>query len=153
MKLKPIVILVSVLLLSSCLNLEEEPLLLIQPTATISGHIKNQKIFATSLINVNPEILSSGNIPMIFEFSGDISIFDTNTGNVIDVNTFSGTGLSQAYTVSADTIGRDRFIVISHGTINAFANIGNDGNRSNDKLIATGDFYGETQFIVSDLLN
>jgi hypothetical protein len=153
MKLKPIVILIAFLLLSSCLNIEEEPLLLIQPTADISGHIKNQKIFATSLVNVNPQILSTGNIPMIFEFSGDVSIFDTNTGNVIDVNTFNGTGLSQAYTVSADTIGRDRFIVISHGTVNAFANIGNDDNRSNDKLISTGDFYSETQFIVSDLLN
>lgn len=141
-----------VLMATSCIKIEEEPILLINPTADISAHIKDQKIFATALINVGPQVLTPGNIPTIFEFSGELSIYNTNTGNVIDVNTFSGGGLSQVYTVSADTIERERFVVIASGTVDAYADIGNDADDSNDKLISTGDFYQEQQFIISDLL-
>jgi hypothetical protein len=139
--------------LSACLNLEEEPIVQINPTADISAHIKNQKIFATALINVNSQVLFVGNIPTIYEFSGELSIYDTDNGNEIDLITFEGGGLSQAYTVSADTTARDRFVVVASGTINAFADIDNDGDRSNDKLISTGAFYEEAQFLVNELVN
>ncbi len=139
--------------LKSCLNIEEEPLLSISPDAVISAHVKNQKIFATALVSVNPQVISGGNIPSYFEFTGELAIYNTINGNIIDVNTFSGGGLSQTHTVSADTSGRDRFIVIASGSINAFADIGNDGDDSNDKLISSGDFYREAQYLVSDLLD
>ena len=142
----------ALLVLSSCLNLEEEPILLVQPEAVISAHIKNQKVYATALINVNPQVLTAGNLPTNFEFSGELSIHDTNNGNVIDVNTFSGGGLSQVYSVSADTLARDRVVVIASGTVNAYADIGNDSDSSNDKLIATGEFYSEANLIIEDLL-
>ena len=140
------------LLMVSCLNLEEEPLLIVKPAAEISAHLKNQKIFATALITVNPQVLAAGNIPMIFEYEGELAIFNTETGNIIDVNALTGGGLSQVYTVTADTTSHKRFIVIAAGSINVYADIGNDGDTSNDKIISSGDFYQEEQYIVSDFL-
>jgi hypothetical protein len=142
----------AVLLAQGCLNIEEEPILVIHPVAQISAHIKDQKIFATAVIEANPEIVFSGNIPTNYEFSGELAIYNTISGNVIDINTFSGGGLSQVYSVSADTLTHKRFIVIATGTIKAFADTENDRDHSNDKLISTGDFFQEAQFIVSELL-
>lgn len=139
--------------LSSCLDLEEEPILMLNPVAEISAHVKDQKIYATGLISANPQILTVGNIPVVYEFSGDLAIWNTLNGNIIDVSAFSGGGLSQVYSVSADTTGHERFIVIMDGSIKAYSDVGNDGSSSNNKLISEGDFYQETQFIISDLVN
>jgi hypothetical protein len=136
----------------SCLNLEEEPILLVNPTAELSAHVKNEKIYATVLINVNPQVLTAGNIPILFDFSGELAIYNTETGNIIDVNAFSGDGLSQVYTVSADTAAHNRFVVTASGIIKAFADIGNDGDPGNDKLISEGSFYQEAQYFVSELV-
>lgn len=136
----------------SCINIEEEPILLVNPTAEISAHVKNEKIYATVLVNVNPQVLTPGNIPILFDFSGELAIYNTETGNIIDVNAFSGDGLSQVYTVSADTASHVRFVVTAMGRIQAFADIGNDGDPSNDKLINSGDFYSEAQYVVSELV-
>lgn len=150
MKSLYIVPMLALILLSSCINLEEEPILLIDPTTVITAHIKNERIYATALVSVNPEVLTPGNIPTIYEFFGELAIFNTKTGNIIDANAFSGGGLSQVYTVTADTVSHDRFVVIASGSIEAYADIENDGDPSNDKLISTGDFYAEEQFIVAD---
>lgn len=144
---------VFLLVLTSCLNLEEEPILMIDPTAEISAHIRDQKIHATGLISANPQMLIVGNIPVIYEFAGNLAIWNTLNGTIIDISAFSGDGLSQVYNVSADTMGHDRFIVIASGSIKAYADIGNDDDSSNDKLISEGDFYQETQFIVSNMVN
>ena len=152
MKIFQIISFLSLFFLISCLNLEEEPIILINPTVEISAHIKNERIFATALINVNPQVLTAGNIPILFEFLGELEIYNTENGFIIDVNSFTGGGLSQVYTVAADTASHDRFVVIASGTINAFADIGNDGDPGNDKLISSGDFHTEAQFIVADLL-
>ena len=138
--------------LISCIRIEEEPILLINPTAEISAHVKNERIYATAVISVNPQILTAGNIPTIFEFSGELAIYNTNSGNIIDVNAFSGQGLSQVYTVTADTASHQRFVVIASGTINAYADIGNDDDSSNDKLISSGDFHQEATYLVSDFI-
>jgi len=152
MRIIPILIVCSLLLLTSCLNIEEEPIIVINNTAEISAHIKNQKIYATALLSVYPQLLTTGNIPTRYEFSGDLAIYDTNNGNIIDINNFGGGGLAQVYTVSADTTGRDRFIIIASGSIEAYADIENDGDTSNDKLLISGDFYQEAQFLVSELV-
>lgn len=150
MKTQHLTPILALTLLASCLTIEEEPILLINPTTEISAHIKNKRIFATALVTINPQVLTAGNIPTIFEFLGELAIYNTKTGSVIDVNAFSGSGLSQVYTVTADTASHDRFVVVASGTINAYADIGNDDDSSNDKLISSGDFYREAQFIISD---
>ncbi len=152
MKVLYVVPMLALIMLVSCLKIEEEPILLINPTTEISAHIKNKRIFATALVTVNPQVLTAGNIPTIFEFLGELAIYNTSTGSIIDVNSFNGGGLSQVYTVTADTASHDRFIVVASGTINAYADIGNDDDPSNDKLISSGDFYEEAQFIVADFL-
>ncbi len=152
MNLRKILPLLVLIFSVSCINLEEEPILLVNPTAELSAHIKNEKIYATVLINVNPQVLTPGNIPILFDFSGELAIYNTETGKIIDVNAFSGDGLSQVYTVSADTASHDRFIVTATGSIKAYADIGNDGDRGNDKLISAGDFYQEAQYYVSELV-
>jgi len=152
MKAVHVVPTLALIVLVSCLTIEEEPILLINPTTVISAHIKNERIFATALVTVNPQVLTPGNIPTIFEFLGDLAIYNTKSGNIIDVNSFNGGGLSQVYTVTADTATHDRFIVIASGTINAYADIGKDGDPSNDKLISSGDFHREEQFIIADIL-
>lgn len=153
MKALYIVPVLALFMMVSCINLEEEPIIQINPTVELSAHIKEKKIFATALINVNSQILTAGNIPTYFEISGELAIYNTITGNIIDVCAFSGGGLSQVYTVTADTTSHRRFIVIASGTINAYADIDNDNDKSNDKLISSGDFYQESQFIISDLLH
>ncbi len=151
-KLLYLVTILTLIMLTGCLNLEEEPILLINPTTEISAHIKNERIYATALVTVNPQVLTPGNIPTIFEFLGELAIYNTKTGNIIDVNSFTGGGLSQVYTVTADTASHDRFIVIASGTINAYADIGNDDDTSNDKMISSGDFHREEQFFITDIL-
>jgi hypothetical protein len=151
-KIIPFLLILFIPVLPSCLTIEEEPILLIQPTAEISAHIKDHKIFATSLISVNPQVLFAGNIPTVFEFSGETAIYNTANGVVIDVTTFSGGGLAKVYTVSADTSVHKRFVVITSGTIDAYADIGNDQDSSNDKLISSGDFYQEAQFVISEMI-
>lgn len=153
MRIPATVLLFLLLALTSCLDLEEEPILMIHPTAEISAHIKDQKIHATSLVSANPELLTVGNIPVVYEFSGDLAIWNTLNGTIIDVSAFSGGGLSQVYSVSADTSGHERFIVIVSGSIKAYSDVGNDGNTSNNNLISEGDFYQESQFTLSEMVN
>lgn len=154
MKLINITIILAFLTLTSCLTIEEEPILLLNPTAVISAHVKNQKIYATALINANPQVLTAGNIPTIFEFSGELAIYNVKNGNPIDVVEFTGGGgLAQVYSVNADTVSHERFIVVANGTIDAFADIGNDEDSSNDRLISSGDFYQEAQFVISEMIN
>ena len=152
MKIPIAISILAVLMLTSCLEIEEEPILMIHPSAEISAHIKDQKINATALVNVNPQMLVTGNIPTEFKFTGELAIYNSNTGTIIDVNAFSGGGLSQVYSVSADTTGHERFIVVASGTIEAYADIGNDGDDSNDKLISSGEFYRESQFWIAELI-
>jgi len=152
-RIPTVVLFFFLLSLNSCLDLEEEPILMLNPVAEISAHVKDQKIYATGLISANPQILTVGNIPVVYEFSGDLAIWNTLNGNIIDVSAFSGGGLSQVYSVSADTTGHERFIVIMAGSIKAYSDVGNDGSSSNNKLLSEGDFYQETQFIISDLVN
>lgn len=136
---------------TGCLNIEEEPILLVRPTVEISAHIKNQRIYATAQINVNPDVLVVGNLRTNFEYSGDLAIYNTRTGIIIDVNTFSQGGLSQVYTVAADTAFHETLVVIADGTIKAWADIGNDGEPGNDKLISSGGFHEEAIFYLPDM--
>ena len=152
MKIKAAIIIPLMLLLTSCLTIEEEPILLINPSAEISAHIKDQKIYATAMVSANPLVLTAGNIPTLFEFAGELAIYNTMNGNIIDVTAFSGGGLSQVYTVTADTASHVRYIVVASGTINAYADIDNDGDDSNDKLVSSGDFYQEAEFVIAEMV-
>lgn len=151
MKISITTLLLSLLVLSSCLDLDEEPIMMIRPTAEISAHVKDQKIFATSLINVNPDVQAVGNVATLFDFSGNLEIYNTYNGNIIDVSTISGGGLSQSYTVTADTTGHDRFVVIASGTIRVYSDMDKDGTIHSNNLISEGEFYQESEFIVSEL--
>lgn len=152
MKKLHILVAVALITLFSCIRIEEEPILTINPTADIYAHIKNQQVFATVQINVNPQIQSVGNIPLYYEYEGELAIYNTLSGTIIDVNAFTGGGLSQVYTVSADTASHERFIVIASGTINAYADIGDDDEETNDKILTTGGFYSERQIFPSEIL-
>ncbi len=153
MRLKIILTTLAILLFSSCLQVDQEPVLLLGPSADLSAHIKNGKLYATVQLNANPQIITAGNIPMYFEFTGNLSIYNTKTGNIIDLSEFSGKGASKVYVVSADTTAHERFVVIATGSVSSYADIGNDQKTSNDKLLGEADFYEERQFIVSEVLS
>jgi len=104
------------------------------------------------MVSANPLVLTAGNIPTLFEFAGELAIYNTMNGNIIDVTAFSGGGLSQVYTVTADTASHVRYIVVASGTINAYADIDNDGDDSNDKLVSSGDFYQEAEFVIAEMV-
>lgn len=142
-----------ILALTSCLNLDEEPILMIRPAVEISAHVMDQKIFATGLISANPDIQAVGNVATLFDFEGELAIYNTFNGNIIDVSSVSGGGLSQSYTVSADTLGHERFIVIANGIIKAYSDMDKNGKINSSNLISEGEFYQESQFIVSELLD
>ena len=151
MKIPVISLLIILMINSSCLNLDEEPVLLVNPTVDISAHVKNRKIYATSLINANPQVQLIGNVTTLFDFSGELAIYNTFNGTIIDVSSISGGGLSQTYTVSADTLGHDRFIVIASGIIRAYSDLDKNGTINTNNLLSEGEFYKETQFIISEL--
>jgi len=65
------------------------------------------------------------------------------------VNAFSGGGQSQVYTVAADTASHESFVVIADGKVEAWADIGNDGEAGNDKMISTGGFHKEAVYDLS----
>jgi hypothetical protein len=136
---------------AGCFRIEEEPIIVINPVAEISTHIRNNRVFATSQINVNPQIIAAGNIPIYYEYEGEMAIYNTRNGTIINVIAFSGGGLSQFYTVSADTTGHERFIVIAEGSVRAWTDIGGDSDSSNDKVVAEGEFHEEAEIKVADL--
>jgi len=137
--------------MTSCFNLDEEPILTVNPTVQISAHIKNARIYATAQINVNPDVVVVGDLQVHYEYSGDLAIYNTETGNIIDVNAFSGGGQSQVYTVAADTASHESFVVIADGKIEAWVDIGDDGEPGNDKLISEGGFHQEAVYQLPDV--
>jgi hypothetical protein len=153
MKIPVTILILLFLAFPSCLDLDEEPMLVINPTAEISVHVKDRKIFASSLISVNPQIIIGGNIGIIYELSGELAIYNTLNGTIIDVSSVSGGGLSQMYTVSADTIGHERFVIIASGTVKVYADSDKDGKIHSGNLLTEGEFYQESQVVVSELLN
>ena len=143
--------LLALFLIPSCLNLDEDPILTIAPTVDLSAHIKNERIFATAQINVNREINTPGTLEIRFVYIGQLAIYNSVTGNIIDVNYFSGGGLSQVYDVAADTASHQKLIVIAEGLIEAYADTESDGDPSNDKLISQGGFHQEAVYVLSEL--
>ena len=75
--------LLALFLIPSCLNLDEDPILTIAPTVDLSAHIKNERIYATAQINVNPNINTAGTLQTRFVYIGDLAIYNSNSGNVI----------------------------------------------------------------------
>ena len=153
MKISIISLFLMLFITSSCLNLDEEPVLLLRPTVVISAHVKDRKIFATSLINANPEVQAIGNVNTLFDFSGELAIYNTFNGTIIDVSSISGGGLAQTYTVSADTLGHERFIVIASGIIKAYSDLDKNGTINTNNLLSEGEFYQESQLIISELVD
>ena len=153
MKIPIISLFLMLFITSSCLNLDEEPVLLVRPTVEISAHVKDRKIFATSLINANPEVQAIGNVNTLFDFSGELAIYNTFNGTIIDVSSISGGGLAQTYTVSADTLGHERFIVIASGIIRAYSDLDKNGTINTNNLLSEGEFYQESQLIISELVD
>ena len=153
MKIPIISLFLMLFITSSCLNLDEEPVLLVRPTVVISAHVKDRKIFATSLIDANPEVQAIGNVNTLFDFSGELAIYNTFNGTIIDVSSISGGGLAQTYTVSADTLGHERFIVIASGIIKAYSDLDKNGTINTNNLLSEGEFYKESQLIISELVD
>ncbi len=143
--------LLALFLIPGCLNLDEDPILAIAPTVDLSAHIKNKRITATAQINVNREINTPGTLDIRFVYIGQLAIYNSVTGNIIDVNYFSGGGLSQVYDVAADTASHQKLIVIAEGVIEAYADTESDGDPSNDKLISEGGFHQEAVYVLSEL--
>lgn len=152
MRLLSLIAFTTILASAGCLRIEEEPIMTVSPTAEITAHVKNGKIFATVQINVNPQIINAGNLPIYYEYGGEFAIYNTLTGTVIDLNSFTGGGLSQYYTVSADTASHKRFVIVAEGSISAIADTGGDSDTSNDVTVAYGEFHNERELLVSGLL-
>ena len=146
MKSFHIIPLLTLLAFTSCIKLEEEPILMVRPTVELSAHIKNARIYATAQINVNPEVVVVGNLPINYEYSGELAIYNTRTGTIINFMAFSGGGQSQVYEVAADTASHESFVVIAEGKIEAWADIGDDGEPGNDKLISEAGFHEEAVY-------
>ncbi len=98
-----------------------------------------------------PDIYTAGTLQVWYVYIGDLAIYNAKTGNIIDVNAFSGGGLSQVYHVEADTASHEKLVVIAEGEIEAYADIENDGDPSNDKLISSAGFHQETVYTISEL--
>ena len=143
--------LLALFLIPSCLNLDEDPILIIAPTVDLSAHIKNARITATAQINVNPDIAVAGTLQTRFVYIGDLAIYNSVSGNIIDIIEFSGEGSSRVFDVTADTASHQKLIVIADGWIEAYADTESDGDPSNDKLISQAGFHQEEVYVLSEL--
>ena len=126
------------------------PDLTVAPSVIINSHIREGKLYATLTLHVNPAIRIQGNIPILYIYEANASLIDMETGNYLKNEPFSKSGgTTQILTLSTDTAGVDRILIMTEGSISAYADIGEVGYDSNDLFITSRNFYAENEVIIN----
>src|SRR6056297_4249826 len=101
------------LILSGCLNIEETPLVTLDPSVFYQLHVKNQRIFLNAEIRANPDFIEVGNIPTHFEYSGTVELYDEISGELLSSTEIEGEGLSTLVEITADKSDYEHVIAIT----------------------------------------
>lgn len=132
---------VLLLTLGSCIVIEEDPLVTVDPTVSFQSHVRGDKVYVTATVLANPAYLSPGNIPTLFEYEGEISLYNEITGELLASETIGGKGLSAITEVSVSSDDFLKIIVVASGKVSVYADKGTDGDPANDLFILDADFY------------
>jgi len=126
--------------LTEVVNLQDYPIVTMEPTVDFQHYISSQKLHTTATIRANPDYIITGANPIVFDYNGVMQLYDEVSGNLLKSSSLSGDGLSNAVTIAADTATFDGFVIIASGTISCYADIESDGDLSNDLLISEAEF-------------
>ena len=129
------------LTLSSCIVIEDDPLVMVNPEVRFQSHIRGENVYVIATVFANPEYINPGNIPTMFEYQGEITLYDGKTGTLLASETIAGKGLSSITEVSAPSASFQNIIIVASGRVSALADKGTDGDPSNDLLLHQSDFY------------
>ena len=129
---------------------EELPLLTVAPSVVINWNISGGAFHSTVTVYANPAISTLGSVPIKYLYQGKTSLTDMGTGIELVSERYENNYTSQYVKLSADTTGVDRMLITAFGNIDVYADVGNDGNPSNDVKISSGQFYDELEVVIND---
>ena len=129
------------LMVTGCLNIEEDPLVTVDPAIFFRAHVRSANVFVTAEISANPTFIEVGNIPTVFEYEGILELYDERSGELLNSVPIEGDGLRTLVEISAAETDYNDIIAIASGTVSAYADKESDGNRSNDLFMHEADFY------------
>jgi hypothetical protein len=143
------------LLFSSCLIVEEDPIISLNPSVDIQASFRNNELYVTSIISANPTYVQVGNIPARFTSDGSISIYNETNGTLIDSYDFEGQGITKSTALTTDIVSIDDLIIVVSGTFWCYADRGSDASSDNDVLIGSSAFFEQQlvdELIIEDVL-
>ncbi len=126
--------------LNDLLNLEGYPVVTMDPEIDYQTYFSNHQLVTTATISANPDYIVAGNIPVIFDYEGVMQVTDQETGALLKSTTIDDEGLSIAVSILADTVSYNNFVIHVSGTLTARADLGSDGDPSNDLFVASTEF-------------
>lgn len=126
--------------LTDVVNIEDYPIVVLDPLVEFQSYISNGSLFTTATISANPDYIVTGILPITFYYDGVMQLYDEVSGILLKSSSLSGTGLSNAVSISADTAGFAGFVIVASGNITATANVGNDADTTNDLYISEAEF-------------
>jgi len=136
-----LIIILGVILLNSCITIEDEPFLTMSPTVTFQGHLRHDSVFVTATVNTNAAFTNPGNIPTNFVYEGTVELYNSDTGELIATQDITGDAISAIVEVATNAEDFDEMVVIASGSISAYADKESDGDLSNDQFITKSNFY------------
>lgn len=141
--MKKIIIFSLIVLFSmqSCLDLENEPLVTVDPSVSFQGHIRNNQVYVTGIVDANPVFIDPGNIPTVLSYNGELELYNNVTGELLNSSKIDGAGLSSIAEVSTSADNFDKIVIIASGTVTIHGDKESDGDSSNDVFIHSSDFY------------
>jgi hypothetical protein len=127
--------------IADVVTLDEEPLVILSPSVVFQTNIRSSDLYATAKVNANPNFIVNGDIPVVISYSGVLQVFDETSGALLKSTTVEGSGYSTAVSILADTTSYSGMILIANGEAICSADVGADGDPSNDIEISRAEFY------------
>lgn len=141
--MKKLIIYITILLFTatSCITIEDDPFVIVDPTVVFRGHLLDDMVVVNSTVYANPAFANPGNIPTVFVFEGEIDLYNELTGELLATTPIEGDGLSTVIRTEAEAASLDNIIVSAAGTVSAYADKESDGDPSNDLFLHKSEFY------------
>lgn len=127
--------------MNSCIVIEEEPFVIVNPGVTFQSHIRNNIVYVTATVLANPNFITPGNIPTVFNYEGDAELYNKSTGELLDSKPITGKGPEAIIEVSTSASALQNIVIIVSGRVYAYADKESDGKSGNDILLNQSDFY------------
>jgi hypothetical protein len=127
--------------LNGCIVIEDDPFVILSPEVTLQSHVKGNTVYVTATIFANPAFGTPGNIPTVFSYQGEVTLYNETTGAELDSKVIAGDGTRAIVEVSASANTLQNMVIIVSGRVLAHADKGSDGDPTNDILLDKAEFY------------